>query len=115
MNDTAQQLPTDRQRKYLGRLLAAAHQHGVPYLPTEHLTRAQVSDWIDYLKTVVGEDAEEPSGSSPYLVTPAHLPPSYRPPWRELPDADDHEHVVGTIRRSDGAEQSICVSCGVSA
>src|ERR1051325_4545879 len=34
--------PSERQRKYLGLLLAKAHEHGVPYLPTEQLTRAQV-------------------------------------------------------------------------
>jgi hypothetical protein len=50
--------PSERQRKYLGRLLAKAHEHGVPYLPTEQLTRAQVSAWIDYLKLVVGEEVD---------------------------------------------------------
>jgi hypothetical protein len=50
--------PSERQRKYLGRLLAQAHEHGVPYLPTEQLTRAQVSAWIDYLKLVVGEEVD---------------------------------------------------------
>jgi|GEM_PF-2631200 len=56
------ELPTPQQQKYLGRLLAKAHEYGVPYLPTDALSRKQASDWIDYLKRVVGE--EEPSGSS---------------------------------------------------
>jgi hypothetical protein len=50
--------PSERQQKYLGRLLAKAHEHGVPYLPIEQLSRAQVSDWIDYLKMVVGEEVD---------------------------------------------------------
>jgi hypothetical protein len=50
--------PSERQRKYLGRLLAKAHEHGVPYLPTDQLTRAQVSAWIDYLRLVVGEEVD---------------------------------------------------------
>jgi hypothetical protein len=59
MNEpTEQNTPSERQRKYLGRLLAKAHEHGVPYLPTEQLTRAQVSAWIDYLRTVVGEEVD---------------------------------------------------------
>jgi hypothetical protein len=52
----ASNTPSERQRKYLGRLLAKTHEHGVPYVPTEQLTRAQVSEWIDYLKLVVGEE-----------------------------------------------------------
>lgn len=116
MNDNISTAPTAQQQKYLGRLLARAHEHGVPYLPTEALSRKQVSDWIDYLKQVVGEEGE-PSGSSPYLITPARdqLPASYRPAWQDLPDADDHEHLLGTITRADGIEQSICALCGVSA
>jgi len=108
--------PTVQQQKYLGRLLARAHEHGVPYLPTGSLSRKQVSDWIDYLKQVVGEE-EEPNGSSPYLITPPRdrLPPSSRPAWQDLPDTDDHEHLLGTIIRADGMEQSICALCGVSA
>jgi hypothetical protein len=59
MNETPEQnTPSERQRKYLGRLLAKAHEHGVPYLPTEQLTRAQVSAWIEYLKLVVGEEVD---------------------------------------------------------
>jgi hypothetical protein len=59
MNETTEQnAPSERQRKYLGRLLAQAHEHGVPYLPTEQLTRAQVSAWIDYLRTVVGAEVD---------------------------------------------------------
>lgn len=59
MNETElQNAPSERQRKYLRRLLAKAHEHGVPYLPTEQLTRAQVSEWIDFLKQVVGEEVD---------------------------------------------------------
>jgi len=118
MNETElQNAPSERQRKYLGRLLAKAHEHGVPYLPTEQLTRAQVSAWIDYLRTIVGDDPEEPSGSSPYLVTPArkNAPDGYRPPYQELPAAFDHEHLVGSVKREDGIDESVCVLCGVSA
>jgi len=108
-------IPTAQQRKYLGYLLSRAHERGVPHLPTATLSRQQISEWIDYLKQVVGEEGE-PTGSSPYLVTPPRdrLPPSYRPPWRELPDDDDHEHLVGTITRVNGEAQSLCVTCGVS-
>lgn len=102
--------PTEQQRKYLGRLLVRAHGHGVPYLPTDALSRKQVSDWIDYLKQVVGE--EEPQGSP---TLPRYLPPSCRLPWQDLPDADDHDHLLGTIERADGIVQSICALCGVSA
>jgi len=56
MTEQLPNTPTDSQRKYLARLLAIAHAHGVPYLPTEQLTRKQVSDWIDYLKTIVPEE-----------------------------------------------------------
>src|SRR4051812_3714868 len=107
--------PTSQQAKYLEYMLSRAHERGVPHLPIETLSRKQVSDWIDYLKIVVGE--EEPQGSSAYLITPPrdHLPSTYRPPWREMPDEDDHEHVLGTIQRIDGIEQSICCLCGVSA
>lgn len=55
MNEQPSQ-PTDSQRKYLARLLAKAHERGVPYLPTEQLTRRQASEWIDYLRTIVPEE-----------------------------------------------------------
>lgn len=114
MEKTTEQ-PTPQQTKYLGYLLSRAHERGVPHLPIASLSRSQVSDWIDYLKPIV-EKEQEPKGSPPsFTSSRERLPPSYRPPWRELPDADDHEHLVGTIRRSDGLEQCICVSCGVSA
>jgi len=115
MNETdVPSTPTERQQAYLRHLAARAHDAGMPHLQIASFTRAQASEWIDYLKQVVGE--EEPTGSSPYVVTPPRdrLPPSYRPPWRELPDDDDHEHLVGTITRADGEEQSLCVTCGVS-
>jgi hypothetical protein len=106
--------PSERQRKYLGRLLAKAHEHGVPYLPTEQLTRAQVSAWIDYLKLVVGDDTEEPSGSSsPYLVTPARkdAPDGYRPPYQLVPEAFDHDHRLDCYRTADEHEIVYCTMC----
>jgi len=115
MNETTEQnAPSERQRKYLGRLLAKAHEHGVPYLRTEQLTRAQVSAWIDYLKLVVGDDTEEPSGSSPYLVTPARtqLPASYRPPWDLVPPAFDHQHAIDVYVTADDHEIVYCTLCG---
>jgi hypothetical protein len=122
--------PTVQQRKYLAYLAHAAHDAGLPFLPIDGLSRAQVRDWIEYLTAVVGAHerveallhkaecrVEEASASFPYLITPARdrLPASYRPAWQDLPDADDHEHLLGTIIRADGVEQSICALCGVSA
>ena len=127
MNDTK---PTDRQLAYLRYLLAQARKADecLPYLPVEHLHRDAVTAWIAYLDVLVQAHwniqrdlarlreakREEPA---PYLITPARdqLPSSYRPPWQELPAAEDHEHLVGTVRREDGVEESVCVLCGVSA
>ena len=122
------QVPTDRQRAYLRYLLSQAHAAGVPYLPIDDLHRDAVAAWIEYLDVLVQahwniqrdlaqmrEAAEKQA--SPYLVTPPRdeLPASYRPPWQELPSADDHEHLVGSVMREDGIEESVCVLCGVSA
>lgn len=115
MNDTEQpSTPTERQRKYLGRLLAAAHEHGVPYLPTEHLTRAQVSAWIDYLKTVVGEEEPNSSPSGTYLVTPprARAPDGYRPAYAWVPEAYDHAHTLDSYLTEDDHEVVYCTRCG---
>jgi hypothetical protein len=100
----------------------------MPHLHIASFTRRQAAEWIDYLRMVV--DAEErvreilerarkaaEQSAAPYLVTPPRdeLPASYRPPWQELPTADDHEHLVGSVKREDGVEESVCVLCGVSA
>lgn len=122
------QVPTDRQRAYLRYLLSQAHAAGVPYLPIDDLHRDAVAAWIEYLDVLVQahwniqrdlaqmrEAAEKQA--SPYLVTPPHdeLPASYRPPWAPLAPAEDHEHLVGSVMREDGVEESVCVLCGVSA
>jgi hypothetical protein len=118
-------------RRYLRYLAACAHEAGLPYLPTDQLSARQVGAWIDYLRIVItaqervdcvlDEGAcrarETVEASSPYLVTPpaSRLPSSYRPPWQDLPSAEDHEHVIGTVTREDGITQSVCVLCGASA
>jgi hypothetical protein len=128
MNETELSTPTERQQAYLRHLAARAHEAGMPHLHIASFTRAQASEWIDYLRLVV--EAEErvrealarakeaaEQASAPYLVTPPRdeLPSSYRPPWQELPSADDHEHLVGSVTREDGIEEAVCVLCGVSA
>ena len=117
--------PTERQQAYLRHLAARAHEAGMPHLHIASFTRAQASEWIDYLRLVI--EAEErvretlerarAEQSSAYLATPPRdeLPSSYRPPWQELPSADDHEHLVGSVMREDGIEEAVCVLCGVSA
>lgn len=116
--------PSQRQLAYLRHLAARAHDAGMPYLPLERLTRAGVQAWIAHLELVVRSHeevrrvlAQVERDTRPYLVTPPRekLPPSYRPPWQDLPEALDHEHLVHTIRRADGVEESVCVLCGVSA
>jgi len=124
--------PSDRQLAYLRYLLAQARRADtcLPYLPIEALHRDAVAAWIEYLDILVQahwniqrdlaklrEAQQAGDKATPYLVTPARdqLPPSYRPPWQELPDADDHEHLVGTVKREDGVEESVCVLCRVSA
>lgn len=114
MNETElPNTPSERQRKYLGRLLAQAHEHGMPYLPTEQLSRAQVSAWIDYLKPIVDKE-EEPKGSSPYFLTPRRddLPASYRPPFDLIPVAFDHEHRIDCYLTGDDHEIVYCTMCG---
>lgn len=103
---------TERQRKYLGRLLAKAHEHGVRYLPTANLTRAQVSAWIDYLKTVVNEEGS--TGSPPYLATSprAQAPDGSRPAYQEVPAAFDHEHMLDMYLTEDDHEIVYCTLCG---
>jgi hypothetical protein len=120
--------PTERQQAYLRHLAARAHEAGMPHLHIASFTRAQASEWIDYLRLVVTAEErvretlerakrEAKQVSAPYLVTPPRdeLPASYRPPWQELPSANDHEHLIGSVRREDGVEESVCVLCGVSA
>jgi hypothetical protein len=128
MNEAELSTPTDRQQAYLRHLAARAHEAGMPHLHTSNFTRRQAAEWIDYLRLVVeaeervrellarGRAAAEHS-AAPYLVTPSrdHLPSSYRPPWQELPSADDHEHLIGSVTREDGVEEAVCVLCGVSA
>jgi len=127
--------PSNRQLSYLRYLLAQARKADecLPYLPIEALHRDAVSAWIEYLDLLVQahlniqanlahareraarEAAEQVS--APYLVTPPaeQLPASYRPPWAPLAPAEDHEHLVGSVTREDGVEESVCVLCGVSA
>jgi hypothetical protein len=126
--------PSQRQLAYLRYLISQAHPAGVPYLPIEHLHPEGVTAWIEYLDLLVhahwniqrdlaklreAQTAQEAAddAAAPYLVTPAReqLPESYRAPWQELPPADDHEHLVGSVKREDGVEQTVCVLCGVSA
>jgi len=119
---------TERQQAYLRHLAARAHEAGMPHLHIASFTRAQASEWIDYLRMILEAEErvreilarakqEAERVSAPYLVTPPRyeLPESYRPPWQELPRADDHEHLVGSIMREDGVEEAVCVLCGVSA
>jgi len=119
--------PTERQQAYLRHLAARAHDAGMPHLHIANFTRAQASEWIDYLRLVV--EAEErvretlerarqaAEQRSAYLVTPPRdeLPASYHPPWAPLAPSDDHEHLVGSVMREDGIEEAVCVLCGVSA
>jgi hypothetical protein len=128
MNETEQTVPTDRQQAYLRHLAARAHEAGMPHLHIASFTRRQAAEWIDYLQLVVeaeervrealarGKEAAEQL-SAPYLVTPSReqLPSTYRAPYDSLPPAEDHEHLVGSIKREDGIEESVCVLCGVSA
>lgn len=115
--------PSQRQLAYLRYLCSRAHESGVPYLPIEALHRDGVAAWIEYLDILVQahwniqRDLAKLGQPRPYLVTPAgdQLPASYRPPWQDLPPADDHEHLVGSVTREDGIEESVCVLCGVSA
>lgn len=120
--------PTNRQQAYLRHLAARAHEAGMPHLHITSFTRAQASEWIDYLQLVVAAEErvretldrarrEAEQLGAPYLVTPTRdqLPSSYRPPYDPLPPAEDHEHLVGSVTREDGAEEAVCVLCGVSA
>src|SRR5205823_5968221 len=83
------------------------------------LNREAVSAWIEYLEIVVRVHRDlariEQRLPDPYLVTPpaSRLPPTYRPPYRDLPEAFDHDHIVGTITREDGLVETVCVLCGV--
>jgi len=128
MNETeVLNAPTERQAAYLRHLAARAHEAGMPHLHIASFTRAQASEWIDYLRLVVEAEArvretlerarQAAERSSAYLVAPPRdeLPSSYRPPWQELPNADDHEHLIGSVKREDGVEEAVCVLCGVSA
>ena len=128
MNETELSTLTERQQAYLRHLAARAHEAGMPHLHIASFTRAQASEWIDYLRLVVeaeervrealarGKEAAE-QASAPYLVTPPReqLPNTYCAPYDPLPRADDHEHLVGSVMREDGIEESVCVLCGVSA
>jgi len=120
--------PTEPQAAYLRHLASRAHEAGMPHLHIASFTRRQASEWIDYLRLVVEAEErvreilarakqEAEQTSTPYLVTPARdeLPASYRPPWALLAPAENHEHLVGSVMREDGIEESICVLCGVSA
>jgi len=129
MNETeVPSTPTERQQAYLRHLATRAHEAGMPHLHIASFTRAQASEWIDYLRLVVTAEErvretlerakrEAEQLSAPYLVTPARdeLPTSYRPPWAPLAPAEDHEHLLGSVMREDGIEESVCVLCGVSA
>ena len=120
--------PTNRQVAYLRYLLSQAHAAGVPYLPIEQLHRDAVAAWIEYLDVLVQAHGniqrdlarlkqEAAQRAAPSCITPARslAPDGYRPPWQDLPDAFDHEHLVGTVKREDGVEESVCVLCGVNA
>lgn len=127
MNETELSTPTERQQAYLRHLAARAHDAGMPHLHIASFTRAQASEWIDYLRVIL--EAEErvretlerarqaAEQRSAYLVTPPRdeLPESYRPPWAPLAPADDHDHLVGSVMREDGIEEAVCILCGVSA
>jgi hypothetical protein len=126
MNEAEQRHPTSR--RYLRYLAMCAHDAGLPYLPIDRLSARQVSEWIAYLRFVISAhekveallhetECRLKQPDSPYFVTPSreNLPASYRPAWQDLPDAFDHEHIVGTIKREDGIVESVCVVCGVSA
>ncbi len=128
MNETTEQnAPSERQQTFLRHLAARAHDAGMPHLHIASFTRAQASEWIDYLSLVV--EAEErvretldraqnaATNPSPLLVTPPRdtAPENYRPPYQELPTAFNHEHLVGSVTREDGIEETVCVLCGVSA
>lgn len=115
-------LPTDRQLAYLRYLLSQAHRAGLPYVPIWAFSRADADQWIEYLQGVVSAQAAidemlKSHRGEPTLQTPPRdqWPEGSRPPWEDLPPAPDHEHLVGTITREDGAEQSVCALCGVSA
>jgi hypothetical protein len=125
MNEQLHIAPTDRQLGYLRFLTAQAHAAGVPYLPIDRLHRDAVEAWIEYLQLVVRthEEIERMLASvrreapAAYLQTPplGAAPYGYRPPYQALPDAFDHEHLVGSVTREDGVEESVCVLCRVSA
>lgn len=101
--------PTEHQRKYLALLLSRAHERGVPYLPIETLSKAQVSAWIDYLKTVVVVEAGANSSSSSFLPIRVRTD-GYRPVLSE--DIADHEHEIEPWQTEDGWEILECTSCG---
>lgn len=114
--------------RYLRYLASCAHDAGLPYLPIDQLSPRQVQDWIEYLRIVITahenvqallheSECRLKQPDAPYLLTPAReeLPSSYQPPWQDLPDAFDHDHIVGSVTREDGLAQSVCVLCGVSA
>lgn len=116
--------PTSRQAAYLRYLLGQAHGADVPHLPIDRLHRDAVSARIEYLQDVIAAaeriqavlaKAEKQLGE-PYLVTPPRTgaPEGYLPPYQELPDAFDHERLVGSVTREDGVEESMCILCGVS-
>lgn len=99
--------PTSQQTKYLGYLLVRAHTKGVPHLPVEALSRSQVSEWIDYLKTVVGEEGAK-SSSSFLPMRPGT--DGYRPALDERPlnAIAGHQHVIEPWQTEDGHEIIEC-------
>ncbi len=101
--------PTESQRKYLALLLSRAHERGVPYLPIEALSKAQVSNWIDYLKTVVAVEAGANSSSSTFLPIRAGTN-GYRPALSET--IADHLHEIEPWQTEDGWEILECAVCG---
>jgi hypothetical protein len=128
MNETGHR--TTAARRYLRYLARCAHEAGLPFLPIDDLSERRVHEWIDYLRIVITAQerveclihegtcrVREEGTTSPYLLTPGReqLPAKYRPPWQELPDAEDHDHIVGTVSREDGLVESVCVLCGSSA
>jgi hypothetical protein len=94
------------QQKYLGLLLSKAHERGMPYLPIEQLSKAQVSAWIDYLKMVVGEEGAK---SSPFLPVRQGTD-GYRPAVSER--ISGHLHEVEPWQTEDGWEILECTTCG---